>query len=88
MNHRLPLIPLAMTFALPSAASVACNKAEADALVAKWTEVFVEDNPERILALYAPDGVLWGTLSPKLRQGHDALRDYFVAVSRRCPATR
>jgi uncharacterized protein (TIGR02246 family) len=84
VRHAL-LLSLAISFTLPPAASLACNKAEADALVAKWTEVFVEDNPERILALYAPDGVLWGTLSPKVRQGHDALRDYFVAAFKALP---
>ncbi len=42
-------------------------KEEVAAATAKWAEVFVLDNPDPILALYAKDGVLWGTLSPARR---------------------
>jgi uncharacterized protein (TIGR02246 family) len=85
MIRHILLIPLSISLALPSTASFACGKAEADAVVAKWAEVFVDDNPDRILALYAPNGVLWGTLSPKIRQGQDAIRDYFVAAFKALP---
>src|SRR5262249_54406412 len=37
------------------------------------------------LALYAPDAVLWGTLSPTIRQGPVALREYFVAAFKALP---
>ena len=37
------------------------------AATAKWGEVVAENNPETISALYAKDGVLWGTLSPTVR---------------------
>ena len=53
-------------------------KEEVAAATAKWAEVFIDDNPDKILALYAKDGVLWGTLSPKRRDDPEALRDYFV----------
>ena len=53
-------------------------KEEVAAATAKWAEVFVLDNPDPILALYAKDGVLWGTLSPTRRDDPAAIRDYFV----------
>ncbi len=60
-------------------------KEEVAAATAKWAAVFVDDNPDSILALYAPDAVLWGTLSPTLRQGPTALREYFVAAFKALP---
>ena len=60
-------------------------KEEVAAATAKWAELFVDDNPDSILALYAPDAVLWGTLSPTLRQGPTALREYFVAAFKALP---
>jgi uncharacterized protein (TIGR02246 family) len=44
----------------------------------QWTKTFSNDNPDPILALYAEDAVLWGTLSPTRRDDPAALRDYFV----------
>ena len=42
-------------------------KEEVAAATAKWAETFTSDNPDLILALYAKDAVLWGTLSPTRR---------------------
>lgn len=60
-------------------------KEEVAAATAKWAAAFVDDNPDNILALYAQDGVLWGTLSPKRRDTPDALRDYFVSAFKALP---
>lgn len=85
MPFRALAISLAACLSVLPAVSHACTKDEAAALTAKWSDVFVDDNPDSILALYAPDGVLWGTLSPRVRQGHEALRDYFVAAFKALP---
>lgn len=61
------------------------SKAEVAAATAKWAEVFTDDNPDKILVLYAQDGVLWGTLSPKRRDTPGALRDYFVSAFKALP---
>ena len=53
-------------------------KEEVAAVTAKWAEVFADDNPDRILALYDKNAVLWGTLSPKRRDDPEAIKDYFV----------
>ncbi|HVS27196.1 MAG TPA: hypothetical protein VHE58_07865 [Burkholderiales bacterium] len=57
------LLLLILLVIVPSA--WAGPKEEVAATTAKWAEVFTDDNPDKILALYAKDGVLWGTLSPK-----------------------
>ena len=53
-------------------------KDEVAAATAKWANVFTDDNPDKILALYDKDAVLWGTLSPKRRDDPEAIKDYFV----------
>jgi len=45
-----------------------------------WAAAFSAETPEAILALYAEDAVLWGTLSPVRRVGAEAIRDYFERV--------
>ena len=45
-----------------------------------WADAFSADSPDAILALYAEDAVLWGTLSPVRRDTPAAIRDYFAAV--------
>ena len=53
-------------------------KDDVAAATAKWAEVFTDDNPDKILALYDKNAVLWGTLSPKRRDDPEAIKDYFV----------
>ena len=38
----------------------------------------MSDAPDRVLALYAPEAVLWATFSPHIRTTHEQIRDYFV----------
>ncbi len=45
-----------------------------------WADAFSADTPDTIVALYADDAVLWGTLSPTRRDDPAAIRDYFAAV--------
>ena len=52
---------------------------------AKWAAIFVDDNPDSILALYDDGAVLWGTLSPKLLVGKPALRGYFERAFKALP---
>ena len=48
----------------------------------KWAQTLGENDPDKVVALYASDGVLWGTLSPTVRADRAALRDYFVTAFR------
>lgn len=64
------------------------STAERDSVAAaavKWTTVFVDDNPDLILALYDDDGILWGTLSPTIAIGKTAIRGYFDRAYRALP---
>jgi uncharacterized protein (TIGR02246 family) len=84
-RSRLVLVGLVLALLANGGAAWAQAREEVTAATAKWAEVFVDDNPEVILALYAPDAVLWGTLSPTIRQGPAALREYFVAAFKALP---
>ena len=73
-----------LLFGIASSA-LAWDKEDVAAATQKWAELFVLDDPEPILALYAKDGVLWGTLSSKRRDDPAALRDYFVSAFKALP---
>ena len=60
-------------------------KEDVAAATAKWAEVFTDDNPDPILALYDKEAVLWGTLSPTRRDDPAAIRDYFVRAFKALP---
>jgi len=38
----------------------------------------LSDAPDRAVALYAPEAVLWATFSPHIRATPEQIRDYFV----------
>ncbi len=44
-----------------------------------WGEAVKSKDPGKVTELYAEDGILWGTVSPIIRPGHDLIRDYFVS---------
>jgi uncharacterized protein (TIGR02246 family) len=68
-----------LAFGIGIAAPVAAGPAEdVAAATTQWGTVFAENNPDTILALYAKDGVLWGTLSPTVRSDSGTIRAYFV----------
>ena len=51
-------------------------------------DIFAQNNPDTILALYAKDGVLWGTLSPTVRSDPGAVRAYFVSAFAALPSAK
>ena len=53
-----------------------------------WAQALGEDDPDKVLPLYADDAVLWGTLSPTVRADRAALRDYFVTAFRVLPGLK
>jgi len=80
----LPLIGLCL--AVPSA--FAGPQEDVAAATAKWGEVLAQQNPDTITALYAKDGVLWGTLSPTVRSGPEGIRAYFVGAFNALPQVK
>jgi uncharacterized protein (TIGR02246 family) len=55
------------------------------AAIKKWGETLGQNDPDRVVTLYAHDAVFWGTLSPTLRADRAALRDYFETAFKLLP---
>jgi uncharacterized protein (TIGR02246 family) len=52
-------------------------KEEVAAATQAWIEAMSSHDAERVVALYDPEAVLWGTRSPSLRDTPATVRDYF-----------
>jgi len=85
IDRRIVGLALAFNLALVSPAAFAEPKDDVAAATARWATVFAENNPDAILTLYAPDGVLWGTLSPTVRSDPAAVKAYFVGAFQALP---
>jgi uncharacterized protein (TIGR02246 family) len=73
---------------LIATSAVAGPKEDVAAATMKWGETLGQDDPDKVVALYAPDAVLWGTLSPTVRADRAALRDYFVGAFKVLPSLK
>jgi uncharacterized protein (TIGR02246 family) len=78
-------LPLMVLGAFMTSNALAGPKEDVEAAVAKWTEIFAQNNPDTISALYAKDGVLWGTLSPTVRSDPGTIKAYFVGAFNALP---
>ena len=76
-----------MLLSLATAAS-AGPKEDVAAATSTWAAALGEDEPDKVLPLYADDAVFWGTLSPTLRSDRAALRDYFVTAFKVLPGLK
>ena len=81
---------LALGIGLVSLVSVASAGPQEDvaAAAANWTQVLAENDPDKMLPLYAEDAVLWGTLSSSVRADRTGMRDYFVTAFKVLPALK
>src|SRR5690242_685840 len=70
--HIRPLFVLGGALLLIAANAFAGPKEDVAAATAKWGETLGQDDPDKVLALYATDAVLCGTLSPTLRSDRAA----------------
>ena len=73
---------------LISTSAFAGPKEDVAAATAKWGETLAQNDPDKVVNLYAADAVLWGTLSPKVRADRAALRDYFVGAFKVLPGLK
>jgi uncharacterized protein (TIGR02246 family) len=74
-----------LSLAPPTAAGPKEDVADA---TARWGQALGQDDPDKVLPLYAEDAVLWGTLSPTVRVGRAGLRDYFVTAFKVLPGLK
>jgi uncharacterized protein (TIGR02246 family) len=71
-------------FALAIARLAAATPSEDVAAATKaWADAFNTREPDRVLALYESDAVLWGTTSPTLRNTPETRREYFSNMPQR-----
>ena len=84
MRIRL-LFVLSTTIFLVATGASAGPKEDVATARMKWGETLGQNDPDKVVALYAPDAVLWGTLSPTVRADRAALRDYFVTAFKVLP---
>jgi uncharacterized protein (TIGR02246 family) len=80
----------ALSIILLSPAPVASFEPKQDVATAAlaWARALGQDDPDKVLPLYADDAVLWGTLSPTVRADQAALRDYFVTAFKVLPGLK
>jgi uncharacterized protein (TIGR02246 family) len=79
------LFILASSLFITSSEALAGPKEDVAAATMKWAQTLGQNDHDSFLPLYAPDGVLWGTLSPTVRADRAALRDYFVTAFKVLP---
>ncbi|MGF1611580.1 MAG: SgcJ/EcaC family oxidoreductase [Kiloniellales bacterium] len=78
---------LLVLYGFASAAQADDNE-EVLAAMTMWKDslaVGSAESPDKILALYAEDAVLWGTISSTIRAEPAAIRDYFVNAYTKLP---
>jgi uncharacterized protein (TIGR02246 family) len=63
-------------------------KDDVAAAASEWAQALGQDEPDKVLPLYASDAVLWGTLSPTVRAEPAGLRDYFVNAFKVLPGLK
>ena len=84
MRSRFLFVISSILFLIAADAS-AGPKEDVAATIMKWGDTLGQNDPDKVIALYAPDAVLWGTLSPTVRADRAALRDYFVTAFKALP---
>ena len=62
--------------------------AQVAAATAEWIATFNTRDPVRISALYAPDAILWGTVSKTIRTTPGEILEYFEESSAKRPNLR
>ena len=63
-------------------------RAQVAAATAEWISTFNTRNAARISALYAPDAILWGTVSQTIRTTPGEILEYFEDSSAKRPNLR
>jgi uncharacterized protein (TIGR02246 family) len=84
MQRRL-LFALASALIFFTGFALAGPKEDVADATAQWAATLAQNDPDKVIALYGADAVLWGTLSPTVRSDRAALRDYFVGAFKVLP---
>ena len=76
MNRTSIMLVSLLILVIPTLA-LAGPKEDVGAATQAWVDGMNSHNVERVVALYDPEAVLWGTRSPTLRDSPATVRDYF-----------
>lgn len=76
----MPLVVVSLLLLGVPALASAGPKEEVAVATQAWADAFNSRDPERVVALYDPEAVLWGTVSPTLRDTPASIRDYFKGM--------
>ena len=71
----------ATTLPVQAEDTMTCTKTSAQEIAAlfdRWNAALATLDPDKVVALYAPEAVLLPTVSNKPRTTHEGIRDYFV----------
>ncbi len=79
---------LAGSLSLTVSVASAGPKEDVGAATMKWAQTLGQNDPDQVALLYAPDGVLWGTISTTVRADRAAFRDYFVTAFKVLPGLK
>jgi uncharacterized protein (TIGR02246 family) len=88
------LLAAALTLSIELAAdeskkpAATADKETVAAAATTWAEAFSEEKPDRLVALYDKEAVLWGTLSPQRRDNAEAIRGYMTTAFAALPGHR
>jgi uncharacterized protein (TIGR02246 family) len=82
------LFVLAGSLFVTASVASAGPKEDVAAVTMKWAQTLGQNDPDKVVLLYATDGVLWGTLSPTVRADRAALHDYFVTAFKVLPSLK
>ena len=79
MWRTLILLSALLALACPSPAP-AGPKEDVAAATQAWIDAMNSRDTERVVVLYDPEAVLWGTVSPTIRDNPTTIRDYFKTL--------
>lgn len=79
MKRIFVTLTLLLSLVAPSLV-VAGSKEDVAAATQAWIDGMNSHSAERVVALYDPEAVLWGTRSPTLRDSPATVRDYFKVL--------
>jgi uncharacterized protein (TIGR02246 family) len=73
----LLVLVAALSACATTAGSDSAAKEQVAAATRAWIDAMGSHDQERVLALYDPEAVLWGTTSPAIRDNSASIREYF-----------
>ena len=76
-DYVLLLVVAALSACATTAVGDSAAKEQVAAATRAWIDAMGAHDQERVVALYDPEAVLWGTTSPTIRDNPAAIRDYF-----------